>query len=134
MKYSKQRSLVLEIVKGSKDHPTADMIYAMASQEMPGIGIATVYRNLNALEQIGEIRRIPGHTGIDRFDGNTEKHYHIKCVGCGNLVDVYPKDEEALAEACALLKKAFGVDGMDVELGDHVFEFLCNKCKGNTAG
>ena len=58
MNYSKQRELILAIVKNTKVHPTAEWVYQEAKKEMPSIGIATVYRNLNALAERGEFKRI----------------------------------------------------------------------------
>ncbi|MDD6142906.1 MAG: transcriptional repressor, partial [bacterium] len=57
-----QRSLVLEAVNRLHSHATADEVYEEIIQEYPTISKATVYRNLNLLSEMGEIRRleIPG--------------------------------------------------------------------------
>ena len=57
-RYSKQREIILEVLKNRKDHPTAEMLYNEIAQEMPGIGIATVYRNLASLYKTGKIQKI----------------------------------------------------------------------------
>ena len=59
MNYSRQRELILNIVKGTKGHPTAEWVYRQAKKDIPTIGIATVYRNLNAMVEMGTLRRIP---------------------------------------------------------------------------
>lgn len=48
-RYSKQRELILRVLQNRIDHPTADMLYSDLKNEMPDIGIATVYRNLSDL-------------------------------------------------------------------------------------
>ena len=57
-----QRALVLEAVKTLHCHATADEVYEEIIKEHPTISKATVYRNLNLLSEMGEIRRleIPG--------------------------------------------------------------------------
>ena len=55
MKFSHQRALIKEILKGRSDHPTADMVYAAARLREPSISLGTVYRNLKTLSENGEI-------------------------------------------------------------------------------
>ena len=69
MNYSRQRNLILDIVKNTTSHPTAEWVYQEAKKELPSIGIATVYRNLNTLVELGEVRRLSSGDGQDRFDG-----------------------------------------------------------------
>lgn len=58
MKYSRQRNLIFDIVRNTDVHPTPEWVYEQARQVMPSIGVATVYRNLNALAQAGQLKRI----------------------------------------------------------------------------
>ena len=55
---TKQRTLILDIVKNTNDHLSADEIYILARKQMPGIALATVYNNLNALYNSGKIGKI----------------------------------------------------------------------------
>ena len=105
MNYSRQRNLILDIVKNTSSHPTAEWIYQEAKKELPSIGIATVYRNLNTLADLGEIRRLSSGDGQDRFDGMADEHFHMKCRCCGGLVDLEPEGEEKLLEFCLLMPK-----------------------------
>jgi Fur family transcriptional regulator, peroxide stress response regulator len=88
MRQSRQRDVVLEAVRSTMDHPTADWVYRQARRRLPRIGLGTVYRNLKKLAADGVIREI--HTGGNpaRFDGNTGRHYHIRCLGCGRVNDL----------------------------------------------
>ena len=58
MNYSRQREEVLDQIRGHKDHPTADTIFAELRTKDPSISLATVYRNLKLLSDRGEIRRL----------------------------------------------------------------------------
>ena len=88
MKYSRQRELVLAEVKSSREHPTADMVYAALKADNPSLSLGTVYRNLNLLAQMGQIHKIGMPEGSDRFDGRTDDHYHMLCQKCGRVYDV----------------------------------------------
>ena len=69
-KFSKQRELILNSLKSRKDHPTAETLFWDLKKEMPNLGIATIYRNLQNLYKEGEIAKIKTKDGIDRYDGN----------------------------------------------------------------
>jgi Fe2+ or Zn2+ uptake regulation protein len=91
MRESRQRDVVLAVVRSTMDHPTAEWVYRQARRSLPRISLGTVYRNLKALASAGLIREI--HTGgtgghVARFDGNTGRHYHIRCLGCGRVNDL----------------------------------------------
>src|SRR5262249_59374589 len=69
------------------DHPTADWVYRQARRRLPRISLGTVYRNLKRLAEEGLIREIHAGGHPARFDGNTGRHYHIRCLGCGRVND-----------------------------------------------
>ena len=129
MRYSKQRNLVLNILRENPIHPTAEWIFEKAKEEMPGIGVATVYRNLNALVEVGEIKRIPGVDGVDRFDGNHETHYHMKCKACGNLLDLEPESEEALQRMEAVIRETFPTEAVEIKLNTMLLKGICGQCR-----
>ena len=79
-KYSRQRELILQSLKNRMDHPTAEMLYTDLKEQMPEIGIATIYRNLSDLCEAGEIIKIKSQIGPDRFDGNKKEHIHFECI------------------------------------------------------
>jgi Fur family ferric uptake transcriptional regulator len=47
-----------------------------------------VYRNLKKLAEEGLIREIQIAGQTTRFDANTGRHYHIRCVRCGRVNDL----------------------------------------------
>ncbi len=132
MRYSKQRNLVLNILRENPVHPTAEWIFEKAREEMPGIGVATVYRNLNALVEAGEIERIPGIDGVDRFDGNHMPHYHMKCNQCGKLFDLEPESEAALAKMENVIKETFPTDAVEIKLNTMLLKGTCGQCGKGT--
>ena len=55
---TKQRQLVLSVVEGSNNYPTAKEVFELAKKHMPGITFATIYNNLNRLVDDGKILRM----------------------------------------------------------------------------
>ncbi len=85
---TKQRQLILEEVKKSKSHPTADMIYESVRKELPSISLGTVYRNLERLAEQGMINKLYIDSNRMRFDADLWDHSHIQCIVCGNVDDI----------------------------------------------
>ncbi|MGN0659538.1 MAG: transcriptional repressor [Emergencia sp.] len=128
MKYSRQRNLILNIVKETHCHPTAEWVYRQAQAVIPSIGIATVYRNLNALCDAGDICRIAGEDGTDRFDGKTARHFHMRCSGCGRLTDLHEKRPGDLASLEEAVRQTFDVKDGDAVLHTTLLTGLCSEC------
>ena len=83
-----QRCAIVEAVRGTKSHPTADEVYEMVRQKLPNVSLGTVYRNLDLLSANRTIRRLGPEEGKMRFDGNTRRHHHVRCTICGRVDDV----------------------------------------------
>ena len=92
---SRQKEVILRVVKSTASHPTADWIYHRVKEEIPNISLGTVYRNLKLLKQEGEILDLDPTSTLSRFDGNTQNHHHFRCERCGCIFDVdEPIDNE----------------------------------------
>ena len=83
-----QRRIILQELRKTRSHPTADDIYMMVRSIIPRISLGTVYRNLEILSKKGFIRRIDFSGSQKRFDATVENHYHVKCNKCGKVEDV----------------------------------------------
>ena len=81
---TRQRALILEILQHSPKHLTADEIFAIAREKMPGIARGTVYRNLKLMEQAREIARLVRE--IENAIGTEVRSYqltiHYICPEC----------------------------------------------------
>lgn len=89
IKHSKQRDSIKEYLMSRKDHPTADMVYMAVREAFPNISLGTVYRNLAFLEEHGEIIKLNCGGTSERYDANTDKHYHFVCLECGEVEDLH---------------------------------------------
>ena len=85
---TRQRVLILQELRKSKSHPTANEIYMMVRDQLPNISLGTVYRNLEILSEMGYILKLEGCGSQRRYDGDTGNHYHIRCLRCGRVDDL----------------------------------------------
>lgn len=88
-KHSKHRDMILTVLAPKNFHPSVDEIFSIIKTDFPKISLATVYRNIEQLTRIGKIVKIEIGSGSARYDGNVEKHFHIKCNKCGKISDVW---------------------------------------------
>ena len=94
-KHSKKRDAILQCVRSTKSHPTADWVYGQLRPEIPGLSLGTVYRNLAAFKREGVIASVGVVDGMERFDANTAPHAHFVCKHCSAVIDVdVPLPEE----------------------------------------
>ena len=122
MRMTRQRKIILEELRKVNTHPSADEIYEMVRLRLPRISLGTVYRNLEILSELGEIQKLRLSGALKRFDWDTSKHYHIRCVRC-NRVDDAPiaplnQIEDELYESTV-----FEIIGHNLE-----FVGLCPEC------
>jgi Fur family peroxide stress response transcriptional regulator len=117
-----QRLKILQELKKRKDHPTAEMIYREVSKDLPSITLATVYRNLNLLAELGQIQRFEINKEY-HFDAHNENHQHLVCECCGFIDDIEEKKitDYALKN---MIKKDFQVSKVNI-----TYYGLCKKCK-----
>lgn len=98
---TKQRETVLEVVRKSENHLTANEVFDSARRILPGISFATVYNSLNYLKKEGLIGEVRFGTNATLYDRNLTRHDHAICNSCGKLVDLeVPFSDEFLREAC----------------------------------
>lgn len=127
LRQSRQRDVVLAVVRSTMDHPTAGWVFREARRRLPRISLGTVYRNLKQLAQAGLIREIHSGGQQARFDGNTGRHYHIRCLGCGRVNDL-PMSIELRLEQEAGRAMNYRILGHELEVHG-----LCPLCQGYPA-
>jgi Fur family ferric uptake transcriptional regulator len=120
---TRQRRVILEALRDTTTHPSADQIYTCVRQKLPHISLATVYRNLEALSARGEIQTIAWAGTLKRFDGAVHHHYHILCPVCGRLDDL-PLPVDATLDDQAQTVTDFQVTGHRLE-----FSGICPTCR-----
>lgn len=122
-KNSKKRDAILALLRSTKEHPSAEWVYAHLKPKFPDISLGTVYRNLSMFKDDGEIISVGSFGGQDRFDANAVPHPHFVCDRCHCVIDVdssfAPKSE------FNELEEAIGCKISGTWL---YFSGLCDKC------
>ncbi len=120
---TKQRALLLSIFRSDAchgQHKTADEIFLLAKEKMPGISRATVYNNLRSMEDEGIIRRISAEGGADMYDSSFELHGHLFCTVCHKIKDIM---------APSLLSEFKKLSGVDIDSYELKLRYVCENCK-----
>lgn len=129
-KLTRQRSQIIEtLVANAGEHLSAEEIYGLVSRQAPDIGLATVYRTLDLLENLGIIEKTNFGDGRARYElaspGHDHRHHHLICASCGTITEV--KDDLLLALENTLERE------YDFCITDHRLEFYghCASCRAS---
>ena len=119
---TKQREVVLQVIRDSDNHLTANEVFDEAKGLLPTISFATVYNSLRFLKDAGHIAEIQFGNGASRFDKMTSRHDHAICVKCGKLVDMELELPSELVELAEKFSK-FKLESIELTLRG-----LCPNC------
>lgn len=123
LRMTRQRQVIMEELRATDQHPSADDLHGRVKQKLPRISLGTVYRNLEILTELGEIQTIALAGSLKRFDGIPHNHYHMRCTHCDRLVDAPMEVIDSLERA--LQEKT------EFRILDHQLEFtgICPDCQ-----
>lgn len=119
---TRQRKCMLELLKATDAHPSAQWLYEKMKPEFPRLSFSTVYRNLGVLEREGALQRLTCGNTFDRYDGNAAPHSHFFCRRCGAVYDVDPDPAEDSAP-CGAGRSSHSIEGCSV-----TFFGTCENC------
>jgi Fur family peroxide stress response transcriptional regulator len=117
---------VLRVLAASVTHPSVEMIYEAIRPEFPTTSIATVYKTVHVLKEIGEVLEIAFPDGSNRYDGNKPyPHPHVICVRCKKIVDTELKSLKDITRNVG--------DETGFDILSHRLDFfgVCDDCKKN---
>lgn len=121
--YSRKREAILNALRSTTSHPTADWVYQTLKPEFPDLSLGTVYRNLAQFKQDGVIASVGVVNGQERYDGNTKPHTHFICSRCGAVIDI-PGEYVGKQSTSEISRKYH----LRVESGEVLFHGLCTRC------
>ncbi len=124
--YSRQREAILDVLRSTDTHPTANWIYTKVREKLPNISLGTVYRNLSALSEAGEILCINVGDDFLHYDGDISSHLHLHCKNCGNIIDIR-LDSDPLTQMAL-------ETGFYPQNAVYVLTGICKKCNYLTGG
>ena len=85
---SKLRDEILDLLKETGIHPTANWLYDRLKPDHPKLSLGSVYRNLAILVELGLADKIDFGPTFDRFEAKKADHYHFICEKCGSVIDL----------------------------------------------
>ena len=101
MGLTRQREVVLQVIRDSCGHLTASEVFGAAKLLLPSISFATGYNSLRFLKEAGHITEIQFGNGASRFDRITSRHDHAICIKCGTLADIEMEHPKELVSTAA---------------------------------
>lgn len=128
-KLTPQRQTVLQVFM---DHPgehlSAEDVHTILRAQNSEIGLATVYRSLELLDDLAILQKMEFGDGCSRYEVSDigpgeHQHHHLICTKCGKVIefqeDLLDDLEKTVAERC------------DFQIDDHQVKFFgfCNNCK-----
>lgn len=96
---TRQRSAVADTLAHIDDFRSAQQLHELMRERGAEIGLATVYRTLQALAEGGEVdvlRTADGESVYRRCE-RKEHHHHLVCRGCGTAIEIDGPGVEAWA-------------------------------------
>lgn len=128
-KITPQRRAIVETLLKHKDkHLSSEEIYDLVRNDCPEIGLATVYRTMQLLDEVGAISKLNLDDGciryeIDLDDSDAHHHHHLICKNCGKIIEV----KEDLLDSIELeIQNLYNFSIVDHDLK---FYGLCEECK-----
>ena len=123
VRQTRQKDAIREALSGNDEFISAQDLHRKLEDEGVHIGLATVYRQLNALVESGraDTVRLDGQQ-LYRLCGDDGHHHHLVCTSCGKTVEIDPPSEDWLRGIAE--KHGFTIESHTVE----VFG-LCSDCR-----
>ncbi len=122
-KHFRKRDAILNYLRHTTEHPSAETVYAALKAEIPDLSLGTVYRNLSLFKEQGLIISLGSVNGVERYDGNINPHVHFICSGCEAVLDL-----EEMEIPAALKEAATACCGGSVNSCQLSFTGLCSEC------
>lgn len=127
------RQAILNVLKKTQGHLNAEEIFLSINKNYPGVGFATVYRNLSLLTQMGLVSKFYFGDGQSRYELASEAikghHHHIICIRCGKIIDYsdfMEKEVKFIKELEEELSRKH-----NFKINNHQIHFygLCERCQ-----
>jgi Fur family transcriptional regulator, ferric uptake regulator len=125
LKLTPHRELILESFLTHEGHRSVEDIYRVVREQDPRVGYTTVYRTMKLLGDCGLAREIDLADGITRYEHlyNHEHHDHMICMQCGQSIEFYDPEIEALQDEAS--------EQLGFKVLDHKLQIygLCRDCR-----
>ena len=118
-----QRRLVLDALQRARHHTTAEEIARQVRSRHPQIDPSTVYRNLEALEELGYVTHTHLDDRVTRWHrADVERHGHLVCRRCGSEQEIPLRTLEPLG------RRLRAEQGFRADLAHSAIVGICREC------
>ncbi|WCN36863.1 Fur family transcriptional regulator [Aneurinibacillus uraniidurans] len=129
-KLTPQREATLRVLlENEEKHLSAEEVWLLVKQKAPETGLATVYRTLELMSELGILDKVNFGDGAVRYDFRNEDaehhHHHLICVECGTVDEIH---EDLLGEVEQAVSEKFHFHILDHRLS---FHGVCHRCIDN---
>ncbi|MBB6448966.1 Fur family ferric uptake transcriptional regulator [Geomicrobium halophilum] len=127
-KLTPQREATVEVLlENEEDHLSAEDVYLLVKEKAPEIGLATVYRTLELLNELEIVDKINFGDGVSRYDlrkeGADHSHHHLVCIHCGSVSEI---EEDLLGDVEKKVERDWAFKIKDHRL---TFHGVCVNCQ-----
>jgi Fe2+ or Zn2+ uptake regulation protein len=124
LRLTRQRDLILKIIRRGQDHLDADEVYRRARAKEPRLSLSTVYRSLQKLKELGLVDELHFDEDHHHYEVKpASEHHHLKCLGCGRVIEFdYPLSRYVKSKVNEA--KSFDIIEAEVRISGY-----CSKCQ-----
>ncbi|WP_391121601.1 Fur family transcriptional regulator [Psychrobacillus sp. L3] len=127
-KLTPQREATVRVLlENEEDHLSAEDVFLLVREISPDIGLATVYRTLELLNELNVVDKIQFGDGVSRYDlrqeGAAHFHHHLVCIECGAVDEI---QEDLLEDVEAIVERKWNFIIKDHRL---TFHGICYRCQ-----
>ena len=122
-----QRVELIRLIAASEGHPSASHLYNQIKIQFPTMSLATVYKTLDLLKELGEVLEI-GLRDDSHYDGNKPyPHPHLICIKCQKIMD--GELDSAVKNIVQEVERNFGFQILKHQLD---FYGICPDCQNKS--
>jgi Fur family transcriptional regulator, ferric uptake regulator len=136
-RFTMPRQAIIATLEKTSEHLSAEEIYLKVHKQYPNIGLTTVYRTLELLEEMSLVFKFDfgdkrARYELNHSDSKKEHHHHLVCTKCNRIIDYtdfIDEEVELLTKTEKALSKKF-----NFKISNHLIQFygLCEKCSKNS--
>ena len=122
LKLTPQRLMIFKILEDNISHPSAEEVFKRVKKIYPTVSFTTIYKTLETLRDLGEIKELVIDEDRKHYDPNTKPHHHIICKVCKKINDVF-EDFSPHIKLPDSMGSEFDVSGFQIS-----FHGKCRNC------
>ena len=124
LRFTRQRALIMEIIRRGQGHLDADEVYRQARKKEPRLSLSTVYRSLHKLKQLGLVDELHFDETHHHYEVKpASEHHHLMCLSCGRVIEFdYPLSRY-------VKRKVHEAEDFDIIKAEVRMSGYCSKCR-----